>query len=343
MTDRNQRQKRGCSVSIPTTMRAAFIERTGGADEIQVGQLPVPTPGPTDVLVAMEASEVNHVDLFVRSGAYRTNTPFPFVIGRDIVGTVAGRGDGATQFEVGDRVWCNSLGHDGRQGAFAEYAVVPVNRTYRLPDGVDPTTAAAVLHAAATAHLGLTREAGLRPGESIVVHHAGSAVGSAVVQLAATHGAHVVATCAPGDEQWCASCGAETTIVHNHDDFADRIRAAAPNGVDVWWDTSGRNDLQAAVPLLAMGARVIVTAGLKSADPTLPVGGLYMKDASLRGFAISNASVADLAEAAKAINGMLAAGRLPARVGATYHLADAGQAHRDLESRAVHGRLLLMP
>ncbi|GAB3569224.1 NADPH:quinone reductase [Spelaeicoccus albus] len=329
--------------SIPDTMRAAFIEGNGPADAIEVGRLPVPTPGPTDLLVKMEASEVNHVDLFVRSGAYQTSTPFPFVIGRDLVGTVAAAGPGAAHVRIGDRVWCNSLGHDGRQGAFAEYSIVPVDRAYRLPEGVEPATAAVILHAAATAHVGLSREAGLRAGETIVVHHAGGAVGSAVVQMAAARGARVVATCAPRDEEWCAACGADATIDYERADFSDRVRATAPRGVDVWWDTSGRNDLRSTVPLLAMGGRVIAMSGLQGADPVVPIGDLYTKDASLRGFAISNASISDLADAAKAINRMLAAGRLPARVGATYHLADAARAHEDLQNGAVYGRILVLP
>lgn len=120
----------------PAVMAAAYITSHGPADSIQAGDLPVPAPGPTDVLVRTEALSVNHVDTFVRSGAYRTHTPFPFIIGRDLVGTVATHGTGVPGFRAGDRVWCNSLGHDGRQGSFAQYALVPVERLYRLPEGV---------------------------------------------------------------------------------------------------------------------------------------------------------------------------------------------------------------
>ncbi|BCT74390.1 hypothetical protein SCMU_02320 [Sinomonas cyclohexanicum] len=159
-------------------MQAAFVRELGGTDRIEIGQLPVPEVGPTDVLVRMEASAVNHVDLFVRSGAYQTKTPFPFVIGRDLVGTVAAAGLGVVGFAPGDRVWTNSLGHAGRQGAFSEYAVVAEDRLYPLPDGVDPTAAAPVLHAAATAYMGLVREACLQPGETVFVAGGGGAVGA---------------------------------------------------------------------------------------------------------------------------------------------------------------------
>src|SRR5690606_23447447 len=121
-------QPGGSAVSVPESMPAAYITAYGGPEVIQVGRLPVPVPGPTDVLVHTELSAVNHVDTFVRSGSCATLTPFPFVIGRDLVGTVAATGPGVDGFTVGDRVWCNSLGHGGRQGSFAEYAVVAADR-----------------------------------------------------------------------------------------------------------------------------------------------------------------------------------------------------------------------
>src|SRR5699024_9875534 len=116
----------------------------------------------------------------------------PFVIGRDLVGTVAAVGAGVAGFAVGDRVWCNSLGHDGRQGAFAEYAVVAADRLSPRPDGVEPQAAAAVLHAAATAHIGLVREARLAAGDTVFVEGAGGAVGSAITQMATAMGARVI-------------------------------------------------------------------------------------------------------------------------------------------------------
>ncbi|TAM82036.1 MAG: NADPH:quinone reductase [Candidimonas sp.] len=324
-------------------MQAAFIHKTGGIEEICVGELPVPHPGPTDVLVRMEASEVNFVDLFVRSGAYRTHTPFPFVIGRDLVGIVVEVGPGVEQFSPGDRVWCNSLGHDGRQGAWAEYAVVPDDRLYLLPTGVDTKQAAAVLHAAATAYIGLVREAKLTAGETIFVEGSGGAVGSAVVQLATAMGVRVIASASGKDSEWCQTCGAEKVFDYRREDLYEQVRAAAPRGINVWWDTSGRNDFTHCLPLLAPGGRAIVMSGLRGSDPVLPVGSLYTREITLQGFAISNATVVDLAAAAATINRLLAAGRLKARVGATYQLADAAKAQADMETHKVCGRIVVTP
>lgn len=331
-------------MSIPATMQAAYIRATGGVEQIEVGHLSTPAPGPTDVLVRMSASAVNHVDLFVRSGAYTTHTPFPFVIGRDLVGTVVATGPGVEQFVPGDVVWSNSLGHGGRQGAFAEYAVVPVDRVYPLPAGVAPEVAVPVLHAAATAWLGLFREARLTAGETVVIGGAGGAVGSAAVQLAVAAGARVVATARPRDVQWGSELGAAVVVASDADDVHDQVRAAAPGGVDVWWDNSRQQNLECTLPLLQLqqGGRIVVTAGM-SASPALPIGQLYLRDASLRGFAISNASSGDLATAATAINVALTSGHLRVRVAETYDLTDAAKAHAAMEAGTTHGKILIRP
>lgn len=124
-----------------------------------------------------------------------------------------------------------------------------------------------------------------------------------------------------------------------------RIGAAAPSGVDVFWDSAGRHDFHQTLPLLARGARVVVMAGL-DARPVLPVGLLYTRDASLRGFAISNASVSDLAEAARVINDRLANNGLRTRIGARLPLAKAALAHRLQEARDQNrprGRIVVLP
>ena len=325
---------------LPAAVTAAYITAIGPAENIRLGELPMPSLGPTDVLVRAEVVAVNHVDTFVRSGAYRTALPLPFIVGRDVVGVVAAAGAGVVGFAVGDRVWCNSLGHAGRQGSSATYVVVSAERLYPLPDGVDALDAVAALHPGATAYLALFQHARIKPGQTIVVGGAGGSVGSAVVQLAATAGARVLATASPRDLDWCHSCGAEQVFDYGNPDIEARIAAAAPDGVDVYLDTSGRHNFDAIIPVLGHGARIVLMAAL-DARPVLPVGAVYTRDISLRGFVISNASVSDLAEAAKLINPLLAQGILRIRVAEVMSLADAAQAHRIVESRQVKGRILL--
>ena len=326
-------------LDVPARMRAAYITELGPADAIRVGELPVPAIGPTDVLVRVEVVAVDPVDTMVRSGAYPTPTPFPFVVGRDLVGTVAVASPGTPGFAPGDRVWCNSLGHGGRQGSFAEYAPVPAERLYHLPAAVDPVAAVAVLHPAATAYLALYRHGALRPGETVYVAGAAGNVGTALTSLASLGGARVLAGARSEDAGWCRSAGAAEVVDYRDPDLSGRLRALAPDGVDLYVDTSGHLDLPAAVDLLAARGRLVLLAG-GGQRLTLPVGPLYTHDRRILGFVISLAGTGELAEAAAVLNRRLAAGELPVRVHDIWPLERAAEAHQAVE-RGLRGRLVL--
>ncbi|MET7750287.1 NADPH:quinone reductase [Micromonospora sp. NPDC005367] len=322
-------------------MRAAYIERPGPAADIRFGDLPAPRPGPTDVLVDVIATTVNPVDTFVRSGAFPTPLPLPFVVGRDLVGRVAEAGPGAAGFRAGDLVWCNSLGYDGRQGSAAEQAVVPVDRLFRLPAGVDPATAVTVLHPAATAYLALFVHGRLRPGETVVVAGGAGNVGAALVALASAAGACVVATAAAADLEYCRRNGAVEALDYHAPDLVDRLRTVSPDGVDVYLDTAGRNELEQVIDLLALRGRIVLLAGGAS-RPVLPVGALYQNDRAVIGFVISHATVAELTEAAVMVNRMLAAGRLTPRETVPLPLSAVAEAHRMLEQGELRGRRVVI-
>jgi NADPH:quinone reductase-like Zn-dependent oxidoreductase len=322
-------------------MRAAYLTELGPPENIHIGKLPVPIVSPSDLLVQSQALAVNYVDVLIRSGRYPTRTPFPFVIGRDLVGVVAACGDAVEGFRVGDPVWCNSLGHRGRQGSFAEYAAVPQERLYHLPDGADPVDAVALLHPAATAYLALFREARLQFAERVVVSGAGGAVGTAAVQLASAAGAHVIATARPEDAQWCRSAGAEAVFDYRDPDLWKRIAAETSDHIDVFLETSRHYDFERTLPLLAHGGRFVLITGIGSTVP-LPLEALYLRDASLRGFVISNASVTDLAEAATAINDGIRRGLLQVRIGTRLRLDESAQAHRLMEA-GTRGRIIVLP
>lgn len=332
-------------MSTPGTadrMAAAYITGTGPAQAIRYGELPVPAPGPTDVLVRVQAVAVNPVDTFVRSGAHATALPLPFVVGRDLVGTVAAAGPGAVAFEPGARVWCNSLGHAGRQGSFAQYAAVAADRLYPAPGGLDPDELAAAAHPAATAWLALMRHGRLRAGETVYVGGGAGNVGSAAVALAAAAGARVVATARAGDAAELRALGAAEVLDYHAPDLPQRLRAAAPDGYDLHLDTSGHAELAAAVDLLAHGGRLVAMVGLHAA-PLLPVGRLYTRDASIVGFAISNATTTDLALAAAGVVRLLRTTPWRPRIAARMPLSQTAQAHRRLEDGQVRGRLVLHP
>ncbi|MEO8859520.1 MAG: NADPH:quinone reductase [Burkholderiaceae bacterium] len=330
---------------LPAYMNAAFVRRLGGVEEIEIGRLPVPQCGPDEVLARVDALAVNHVDTFVRSGAYATRLPMPFIIGRDFVGRVVAIGERVNTFAPGDPVWCNSLGYDGRQGPFAEYALAPADRVYPLPSNQDPIETVSVLHTMATACLGLFREGSLASGETVFIGGAAGGVGSAAVQLAAAAGARVLASASAADAEWVKACGASFVFDYHDPDLFNRIEHSAPQGIDLYWDNSGHHDLAKTLPLLGRGGRIVVSAGLQ-ARACVPIGALYTRDASLRGFAISNASVVDLASAAAMINRRLCVGDLKVRIGLRLPLREAAKAHRLQAAHGVEkppGRIVLVP
>jgi len=161
-----------------------------------------------------------------------------------------------------------------------------------------------------TAWLGLVREGAVAAGQTVVIEGAGGAVGSAA------------------DTAWCARLGARALIDYRDPELAERLSAALPGGADLWWGQSGRNDFALSIPRLRRGGRVIVSAGLVGAEPTLPVGALYTRDGSVRGFAIFAAPTEDLAAAARAVAALWSAGRLRVRPPQIRDLAEAADAHR---------------
>lgn len=322
-------------------MLAAYIERLGSTDEIRYGPLPIPAYGPTDVLVQVEATTVNAVDTHIRAGRYRTSLPFPFILGRDLVGTVAALGSGVDRFTVGDRVWSNSLGHAGRQGTAAEYATVPADRLYPLPEGVNAITAVAVAHPAATAFLAITTHANVRAGETVYVGGGAGNVGSAAVLIASRAGAHVITAARTEDHAYCRSLGANLAIDYRNPDAQQELLDAAPQGIDVFIDTSGRQDLTAAVDALAPRGRIIAMAGLGN-NPTVSVGPLYTRDGRVLGFAISNAKTHELGDAAVRIQELLQEGSLAPLRTEELPLSEIARAHHRIETDGGHGLRIVL-
>lgn len=323
-----------------STMRAAFVREYGPADAIETGQLPRPRPAASEVLVAVDTVAVNPVDTFVRSGSYRTAVPMPLIVGRDLVGTVAAVGSSVPAFTVGDRVWCNSMGHDGRQGATSEFVAVPADRLYPVPDDVRPQQLVALAHPAATAYLGWFVHAQLTSGQRVFVGGGGGNVGSAAITLAKQAGAHVIASARAADADRCTSAGADVVVDYRDRGLAARIRDFAPEGVDAYWETSGHHDFDLVSAVVAPGATVLVTAASEPSS-VVPLPRLYTSDVRLVGFVISRAGVSDLRAASEVINRLAGDGSLTARIAAVLPLSRTAEAHRRVEAGSVHGRLLI--
>jgi NADPH:quinone reductase len=324
-------------------MRAAYIEKVGPPENIRFGELPTPAVGPSDVLVKTTAVCVDPVDTLIRSGQLPEELPFPFILGRDMVGVVEAIGPAVTRFSRGDQVWCNNQGHHGRQGTFAEYLSVQENLLYPLPQGVDDKEVVAFVHSGLTACLGL-EEARLQPGESIFINGGAGNVGSAVLQLARARGARIIATA--GDTaglDWCRGVGADCAVNYKTDDVDRAVAEFAPEGVNVYWDVSGKPDFDQAVRRVAPRGRIIVMCGY-GARPPFPVGPFYVKRCSMHGFAITYASDTELQTSADEINRWLAQGKLKVRIDRALPLSEAATAHRLMEDHTpLAGKIVLVP
>jgi 2-desacetyl-2-hydroxyethyl bacteriochlorophyllide A dehydrogenase len=315
-------------------MLGAFIVGLGTPEDIRFGELADPEPGYGQVRVAVSATTVNHVDALIRSGALPTELTFPFPVGRDALGTVDAVGDGVSGFTVGERVWTNSMGHDGRPGTAAEFVVVPVERLYHLPDGVG-NEAVTVLHPGATAAMGLLMHGQARAGETVLVVGGAGNVGSAAVTIAASAGARVIAVASADDATYCESVGAERVI-----DPGELADADLP-AIDVWLDAAGVNDIPRALGALAQRGRIVILAGLGT-HSTLATGTLYAKDASVIGFTMSHATTAELSAASLTVNTLMADGVLASRRIERMPLSETAQAHRMLEDGRLGGARVLL-
>jgi NADPH:quinone reductase-like Zn-dependent oxidoreductase len=233
-------------------MRAYGYTADGGPENEAFLDVPVPVPGPDELLVRVRAAGVNPGDWKLRSG-YHGVVP-PAVMGREVAGTVEQVGPQVTGFAVGDEVFG---GCPHMTGGWAELALVTASFTAHRPVAVAPTDAAALPVAAGTAYDALTGLA-LPPGATLLVNGAGGGVGVAIVQLARARGITVIGTASPGKHELVASFGA--TPVAYGDGVLERVRAAAPGGVDAVFDLAGGEALRTVAELVADKTKVVSVA-----------------------------------------------------------------------------------
>jgi NADPH:quinone reductase len=330
-------------------MKAAYIERIGPPETIIYGERPKPHPGDRQVLVKVDAVDINPIDTYVRGGAVAMQLPLPFILGCDLAGVVEAVGGGATQFKPGDRVWGSNQGLLGRQGTSSDYAAVDEQWLYPTPQGITSEAVVALSLVGITAHLGLVRDAKVQSGETVFVNGGSGGVGSTVVQMAKALGAKVITTAgSPEKIKRCRELGADLAINYRNEDVDARIKQFAPQGVNLWWETLREPDFDRIVGQLTARGRIVIMAG-REARPPFPVGPFYVKGCSLFGFAMFNATPAEQRAAAADINRWLLEGKIKANIDRILPLSEAAAAHRLQEDNTIGkagtlaGKIVLKP
>ncbi|MEI7552623.1 MAG: quinone oxidoreductase [Verrucomicrobiota bacterium] len=322
-------------------MLAIRLHATGGPEQLRADDVPVPSPAAGELRLRVEAAGVNFIDTYHRSGLYPV--ALPFGLGGEAAGRVTAVGAGVADFCVGDRVVTTRAA-----GAYAEETLAPAALTLKIPAEVSTPTAAALLAQGLTAHALVTDCVPLQPGDTALVHAGAGGVGRLLIQLARRRGARVLATVGSDAKVALArEAGAEEVCVYTRDDFtAAARRFTAGRGVDVAYDGVGRATFAGTLDSLRPRG-VFVSYGNASGPvpPFAPLllaqkGSLFFTRPTLNDYL---RTPAELQARAGDLWGWLAAGALQVRIGATFPLRAAAEAHRALESRATTGKLLLLP
>jgi NADPH2:quinone reductase len=322
-------------------MQAIQITQTGGADVLQLRELPTPTPGSGEVLVRIEACGVNFIDIYLREGRYPS--PLPFIPGQEAAGVVAALGPGVSDFKVGDSIaWC------GIPGTYAQFAVAPVARLIAIPDGVTTRQAAAAMLQGMTAHYLAHSTYAIQRGDSVLIHAGAGGVGLLLIQMAKSLGARVFATVSTEEKAALAqAAGADETILYTKDDFTTKVRELTNGaGVPVVYDSVGKTTFDGSLACLRPRGILVLYGGASGAVPPFdPIqlstrGSLYLTRPTLKEYITTRQ---ELVQRAGDVLRWVAEGTLKLRLEHNYPLADAAQAHRDLEGRKTTGKLLLIP
>ena len=308
---------------------------------MQLAELPVPQPKANEAVVKLSASGVNFIDVYQREGRYKV--PLPFVLGQEGAGTVTVVGTDVKSLKVGDRVAWSSV-----MGSYAEYAAVPAERLVTVPKGVSDRDAAATMLQGMTAHYLAHDVYPLKRGETALVHAGAGGVGLLLIQMAKNIGARVITTVSTEEKAKLArEAGADEVIFYTKDDFeAETKRLTAGKGVDVVYDSVGKTTFDKGLNILRPRGMMALFGGSSGAVPPFdPIvlsqkGSLFLTRPTLGHYTITRE---ELVARSSAVFGMITEGKLKLRIEHTYPLAEAQQAHRDLEGRKTTGKILLIP
>lgn len=322
-------------------MKQILVNECGGPEKMELVEVPRPSPGPGQVLVKLAAIGVNFIDIYFRIGLYKA--PAPVSLGMEGAGVVEAVGAGVEGVKAGDRVaYCMV------RGAYAEYAVVPVEQIVVLPAAVGFEAAAAAILQGMTAHYLTHSTYALKPGDVCLVHAAAGGTGGLIIQMARMRGARVIGTVSTAEKAALAkSSGADDVILYTECEFDQEVkRLTAGRGVDVVYDSVGASTFMRSLDSLRPRGMMVTFGNASGAVPPMePLvlnqkGSLFLTRPALAHYVTTREEL--LARAGDVL-GWVESGRLKLRIDRTYPLAQAAQAHIDLAARATSGKLLLVP
>ena len=316
-------------------MKAVYVEKFGGVENLTYADLPKPEPGPGQALVKIAATGVNFIDVYFRIGLYPA-TP-PVVLGNEGAGTVEAVGRDVTDVKPGDRV-----AYAMARGSYAQYAVVPAWQLVKIPQSVDFQTAAAAMLQGMTAHYLTHSTFPLKSGDSCLIHAAAGGTGRLLVQMAKLRGARVFATV--GNEEkakQAKEAGADEVIIYTKEDFVARAK-----GMHVVYDSVGKSTFMQSLDCLRPRGMMVSFGNASGPVPEFaPLvlsqkGSLFLTRPTLAHY---SSTKEELDWRAGDLLNWLGQGKLKLHIHKVYPLTEAAQAHRDLEGRKTTGKLLLVP
>ncbi len=322
-------------------MKAIRVQHVGGPKVLELVDVPVPQAKGSDAVVKVSIAGVNSIDGQFRDG--KLHTPLPFIPGQEGVGVVTAVGPQAKLVKIGDRVaWSGTL------GSYAEYVATSEEHLVPVPAPISDEQATAAMMHGLTAHYLVNDAHKLKAGETALVHAAAGGVGLLVVQMAHAIGARVIGTASSDEKaQLAREAGADEVIVFTKQDFEPEVkRLTNGKGVDVVYDGVGKATFDKNLNVMRTRGMLVVYGMSSGAVPPVDPaklsekGSLYMARTTLAHF---TATREELLARTSALFGMIADGKLHMRIAKKYPLAEAAQAHRDMEERKLAGKLLLVP
>jgi NADPH:quinone reductase len=322
-------------------MRAVRVHKYGGPEVLTIDEVPIPEPKAGEARVKIEAIGVNYIDIYQRTGLYPLKTPF--TLGTEGAGIVDAVGPNVTEVKKGERV-----GYAMIPGSYAEYAIVPAARLVPIPPNIDARSAAALMLQGMTAHYLTHSTYPLKKGDTALIHAAAGGVGHLLIQIAKQLGATVIGTVSTEAKAKLAKeMGADHLILYTQNDFLAEVKKLTEGrGVNVVYDSVGQTTFDESLDCLRPRGYLVLFG--QSSGPVPPFdpgklaakGSLFLTRPSLAHYTLERS---ELLQRANDVFNWTATEKLKVRIDKTFPLAEAAEAHRQLEGRKTTGKVILLP